>query len=217
MASSGINVVMTVIGFVLSAMFIVFVCTRLICARILLHSTRRRSVAIASRSDLSILERGLNGLKPLDISSFPTKKFGDAFFTSKEDAQCTVCLADYDSEDTLRILPLCAHYFHVSCIDIWLQQHSTCPVCRISLLLQGTDKKRVSMQPMFSSAVRSQCGVLSMFSSSRPHGSPATEEWHLCESGRVGGGEDDPVVLARGIQQVTKGSENKEVESPSSG
>lgn len=54
MISSGTNLVMTVIGFAVSTMFIVFVCTRLICARIQLNA-RRRSFAYASRSDLSIV------------------------------------------------------------------------------------------------------------------------------------------------------------------
>ncbi|KAK3016167.1 hypothetical protein RJ639_005651 [Escallonia herrerae] len=68
--------------------------------------------------------------------------------------RCTVCLAEYHAEDTLRILPFCGHFFHATCIDIWLQQHSTCPVCRISLR-ELPENKRL-MQPMFSSAVRSQ-------------------------------------------------------------
>ncbi|PKH67485.1 hypothetical protein CRG98_050158, partial [Punica granatum] len=54
MMSNGINLVMTVIGFAVSTMFIVFVCTRLICARIQL-SASRRSFPLASRSDLSIV------------------------------------------------------------------------------------------------------------------------------------------------------------------
>lgn len=85
MISSGTNLVMTVIGFAVSTMFIVFVCTRLICARIQLNA-RRRSFAYASRSDLSILERGLHGLEPVAVANFPTKKYGEVFFTSAEDA-----------------------------------------------------------------------------------------------------------------------------------
>ncbi|KAL3369588.1 hypothetical protein AABB24_010101 [Solanum stoloniferum] len=153
MTSSAVNLVMTVIGFTVSIIFIVFVCTRLICARIQ-YLTRRRSSAYTSRSDLSILERGLHGLEPLAVANFPTKKYSDAFFSFAEDTQCTICLAEYREEDTLRILPLCGHYFHATCIDIWFQQHSTCPVCRISL--RETADKKCFLQPLFSSAVRSQ-------------------------------------------------------------
>ncbi|CAN4105838.1 unnamed protein product [Withania somnifera] len=153
MTSSAVNLVMTVIGFTVSTIFIVFVCTRLICARIQ-YLTRRRSSAYTSRSGLSILERGLHGLEPLAVANFPTKQYSDAFFTCAEDTQCTVCLAEYREEDTIRILPSCGHYFHATCIDIWFQQQSTCPVCRISLC--DTADKKCFMQPLFSSAVRSQ-------------------------------------------------------------
>nr|GMC58979.1 RING-H2 finger protein ATL38-like [Ipomoea batatas] len=159
MISSETNLVMTVIGFAVSTMFIVFVCTRLICARIQLSSTRR-SLARASGSDLSILERGLHGLEPLAVSKFPTKKYSDVFFTSAEDTQMHSSLADYQQEDSLRILPFCGHYFHATCIDVWLQQHSTCPVCRISLR-EVTEKKRF-MPPLFSSAVRCHHAMASM-------------------------------------------------------
>ncbi|KAG9160859.1 hypothetical protein Leryth_008684 [Lithospermum erythrorhizon] len=159
MMSSSINLVMTVIGFSVSTMFIVFVCTRLICARIQLN-TSRRSFSRANRSDLSTLERGLHGLEPYAVANFPLKKYNDANFFTAENTQCTVCLAEYKGEDILRILPSCGHSFHATCIDIWLQQHCTCPVCRISLR-DHSEKKRF-MQPMFSSAIRSHFSTESL-------------------------------------------------------
>ncbi|KAE8721552.1 Gag protease polyprotein [Hibiscus syriacus] len=155
MISGGMNLVMTVIGFTVSIMFIVFICTRLICARIQLRASRR-SLAVSSRSDLSMLERGTHGLEPVVVANFPTKNFCEECFSADKDAQCAVCLSEYRCEDTLRILPYCGHSFHVTCIDIWLQQHSTCPVCRVSLR-EFPEKKR-SMQPLFSSAIRSHFG-----------------------------------------------------------
>ncbi|XP_057462540.1 RING-H2 finger protein ATL66-like [Actinidia eriantha] len=222
MMSSGINLVMTVIGFAVSTMFIVFVCTRLICARIQLISSRR-SFAISSRSDLSMLERGLHGLEPLVIAKFPKQKCNDAFFGSSEDAQCTICLAEYHGEDILRILPYCGHSFHATCIDKWLQQHSTCPVCRISLR-ELPDKN--CMQPMFSSAVRFQYGTESLDTtnschclpissglSSGPHDDPTVgpvlENQFALESNRV---EDGESVDG---SQATKDLQTKHVESPS--
>ncbi|KAK1409680.1 hypothetical protein QVD17_36209 [Tagetes erecta] len=153
MMSPGINLVMTVIGFSVSTMFIVFVCTRLICARIHYISSRR-SFRMSSRSDLNALERGIRGAEGFVAASFPTKKYSDPFFSCAKDAQCIVCLSEYHADDTLRILPSCGHFFHSSCIDIWLQQHCTCPVCRVSL--REVFDKRCPMQPMFSSAIRFQ-------------------------------------------------------------
>ncbi|KAL0739216.1 hypothetical protein Bca4012_015426 [Brassica carinata] len=47
---------------------------------------------------------------------------------------CAVCLCEFETEDKLRLLPMCSHAFHVDCIDTWLLSHSTCPLCRSSLL-----------------------------------------------------------------------------------
>ncbi|KAI4382664.1 hypothetical protein MLD38_008600 [Melastoma candidum] len=159
MISSGVNLVMTAIGFGVSTLFIVFICTRLIWARIQLHAARRRRAAssfpVSSQTDLAVLERGLHGLEAVMISNFPTKKYGeDGFFPCAEHSQCTVCLSEYRPGDMLRILPNCGHSFHATCIDIWLQQHSTCPVCRVSLH-EFPEKSRL-MQPSPSSACRYQ-------------------------------------------------------------
>lgn len=39
------------------------------------------------RSSLLQLERGLHGLEPVVVATFPTKKYSDAFFSSTEDVQ----------------------------------------------------------------------------------------------------------------------------------
>ncbi|KAK0592124.1 hypothetical protein LWI29_016122 [Acer saccharum] len=223
MISSGINLVMTIIGFAVSVMFIVFVCTRLVCARIHLNASRR-SFPIASRSDFSLLERGLHGLEPVTVATFPTKKYSDEYFADTEDAQCTVCLAEYHGEDTLRILPYCGHSFHVTCIDIWLQHHSTCPMCRVSLR-ELPERKRF-MQPLFSSAVRTQYSTEAFDISHNPFNFLLTE--HGFSSRTLGSPGTDPVQEHPGRTEVgetgppttegnqtTKESVNKHVESPS--
>ncbi|KAL7147049.1 hypothetical protein ABFS83_06G082200 [Erythranthe nasuta] len=50
-------------------------------------------------------------------------------------SSCSICLADYEAADMVRLLPSCGHFFHVKCIDPWLLLHPTCPVCRSSPLL----------------------------------------------------------------------------------
>lgn len=52
----------------------------------------------------------------------------------KNPFDCAVCLCEFEPEDKLRLLPKCSHAFHMECIDTWLLSHSTCPLCRASLL-----------------------------------------------------------------------------------
>eukprot|EP01018_Ginkgo_biloba_P007225 Gb_41385 [translate_table: standard] len=58
----------------------------------------------------------------------------------KEASDCAVCLCEFEGEDTLRLLPKCSHAFHSECIDTWLLSHSTCPLCRASLLPDCTNR-----------------------------------------------------------------------------
>ncbi|KAK0601252.1 hypothetical protein LWI29_022470 [Acer saccharum] len=53
-------------------------------------------------------------------------------FSSDED--CSICLDDYIDGDFCRVFPACNHMFHLKCIDHWLKNHLTCPVCRKCLL-----------------------------------------------------------------------------------
>lgn len=96
----------------------------------------------------------MHGLEPVLVAGFPTRKFGDRVGSPGRDTQCTICLAEYREKDVLRVLPYCGHGFHDTCIDIWLRQHSTCPVCRISLRESPDDRKR-TMQPVYSPVIRS--------------------------------------------------------------
>lgn len=139
--------------------------------------------------------------------------------------RCTACLEEYRDDDVLRILPYCGHSFHVTCIDIWLQQHSTCPICRMSLR-ECPDRKRL-MQPLFSSAIRSRYGPESHDSNScqyiltknesrshENHGVNSVEQDHLTtKSGAAEAGENVSSIAEGTLSP--KDLENKHVESPS--
>ncbi|XVF05768.1 hypothetical protein REPUB_Repub05bG0200900 [Reevesia pubescens] len=68
------------------------------------------------------------GLDSSVISSIPL------FVYKKEDykhgLECVICLSPFEDNDAGRNLPKCGHGFHVECIDMWLQSHSNCPICR---------------------------------------------------------------------------------------
>lgn len=48
---------------------------------------------------------------------------------SDDDLTCSVCLEQVNAGELIRTLP-CLHQFHVNCIDPWLRQQGTCPVCK---------------------------------------------------------------------------------------
>ncbi|XP_042017876.1 RING-H2 finger protein ATL67-like [Salvia splendens] len=132
MLGSGMNLITTIIGFGMSATFIVFVCTRLICGR-LRRLEAQQMLDIDSRIDLELPEHRINGLEPVVVAAIPTMKFNREAFSSRENTQCSICLCEYQEKEVLRIMPKCGHSFHLCCIDVWLRKQSTCPVCRLSV------------------------------------------------------------------------------------
>ncbi|XP_053329269.1 E3 ubiquitin-protein ligase RLIM isoform X2 [Spea bombifrons] len=72
------------------------------------------------------------GLTKEQIDNLSTRNFGenDALKT------CSVCITEYTEGNKLRKLP-CSHEYHVHCIDRWLSENSTCPICRRAVLVSG--------------------------------------------------------------------------------
>ncbi|VDP04824.1 unnamed protein product [Soboliphyme baturini] len=46
---------------------------------------------------------------------------------------CPVCIEPYHPGDAVRVL-ICKHVFHKTCVDPWLLQHRTCPMCKMDFL-----------------------------------------------------------------------------------
>ena len=42
---------------------------------------------------------------------------------------CPICLEDMEPGSEVRTLP-CEHFYHAACVEGWLKQKSSCPVCR---------------------------------------------------------------------------------------
>jgi hypothetical protein len=51
-----------------------------------------------------------------------------------EGIDCSVCLSEFQEDESLRLLPKCSHAFHLPCIDTWLKSHSNCPLCRANIV-----------------------------------------------------------------------------------
>ncbi|XP_058104765.1 putative RING-H2 finger protein ATL35 [Magnolia sinica] len=141
------NWLAAIVAFGMSAVFIAYICTMLICRRI--HDEESRAAAMeAFDAELrSEQDESINGLEPAVVAGFPTMKFNSNAFHSREDAQCSICLGEYQEKEILRIMPTCGHTFHLTCIDTWLHKQSTCPVCRLSL--QDSVEAKHMISPMF--------------------------------------------------------------------
>lgn len=160
-SSMGMNVLTTAMAFSVSAFFVLFVFTRILCARIHLRNAAAQHAAAAQAGDVAIhVERSVHGMEPSVVTAFPTVKLGDDSQRppAKEESHCTVCLEEYQAKDVVRVLPYCGHAFHVACIDAWLKQQSTCPICRASM--RATTKHRAAaaatMPPVYYAVAMAQ-------------------------------------------------------------
>ncbi|XP_009787127.1 E3 ubiquitin-protein ligase Os04g0590900-like [Nicotiana tabacum] len=74
---------------------------------------------------------GLDEALIKSITVFKYKKGGGLL---TEGTDCSVCLSEFQDDESLRLLPKCSHAFHVMCIDTWLKSHSNCPLCRANII-----------------------------------------------------------------------------------
>ncbi|XP_034476587.1 protein goliath isoform X3 [Drosophila innubila] len=77
--------------------------------------------------------RNLCSVTKKAIMKIPTKT---GKMTDEKDMDsdcCAICIESYKPADIIRILP-CKHEFHKNCIDPWLIEHRTCPMCKLDVL-----------------------------------------------------------------------------------
>lgn len=61
-------------------------------------------------------------------------------------AECCICLGVFEDGDKVKVLPPCKHCYHPMCVDKWLANHSSCPLCRASLRRQPNDALEIVVQ-----------------------------------------------------------------------
>ncbi|XP_061399938.1 E3 ubiquitin-protein ligase goliath [Musca vetustissima] len=67
------------------------------------------------------------------IMKIPTKTGKSTDEKDAESDCCAICIEAYKPSDLIRVLP-CKHEFHKNCIDPWLIEHRTCPMCKLDVL-----------------------------------------------------------------------------------
>ncbi|XP_026530594.1 E3 ubiquitin-protein ligase RNF128 [Notechis scutatus] len=107
-----------------------FIVTAATVGYFIFYSTRRLRVARAqNRRQRRLKEDARKAIGQLQLR---TLKQGDKE-TGPDADSCAVCIEAYKPNDVVRILT-CNHLFHKSCIDPWLLEHRTCPMCKCDIL-----------------------------------------------------------------------------------
>ncbi|KAJ1273809.1 hypothetical protein BS78_05G013200 [Paspalum vaginatum] len=107
------------------------------CARHCARRRRRRRALAAPPPAASSVDSELSAKKSALVL---VGRIPEAVYDAAEaagGAECAICLGELADGDRVRLLPTCRHGFHVRCIDLWLSAHSSCPICRHSLLEEG--------------------------------------------------------------------------------
>ncbi|XVF17314.1 hypothetical protein REPUB_Repub10bG0109600 [Reevesia pubescens] len=64
-----------------------------------------------------------------------------------EGTECSVCLNEFQEDESLRLLPKCSHAFHLPCIDTWLRSHKNCPLCRAPVVCEDMVAQASESEP----------------------------------------------------------------------
>jgi hypothetical protein len=95
-----------------------------------------------ARADSMNLQQS-NGLSTTQITdNSTTLTYSDTEYDSPgHSSVCSICTLDYEPHQELRSLDQCDHRFHIGCIDRWLADHNTCPLCRASVLPTNSQRE----------------------------------------------------------------------------
>ncbi|XP_060198972.1 E3 ubiquitin-protein ligase RING1-like [Lycium barbarum] len=99
------------------------------------------------------------GLQPSVIDKITIFKFktGNGMI---EGTNCSVCLNEFQDDESLRLLPNCKHAFHIHCIDTWLRSHTNCPLCRSGIVNSLNAPAVVSIEPNLGTILSANEGSL---------------------------------------------------------
>ncbi|XP_074863726.1 E3 ubiquitin-protein ligase RNF128 isoform X2 [Carettochelys insculpta] len=107
-----------------------FIVTAATVGYFIFYSARRLRVARAQNRKERQLKA--DAKKAIGHLQLHTLKQGDKEIGPEGDS-CAVCIEVYKTNDVVRILT-CNHLFHKTCIDPWLLEHRTCPMCKLDIL-----------------------------------------------------------------------------------
>lgn len=128
--------------------------------RVDLARVRRFSLSWQREEPFASEPRGLEEavIRSIPVIHYKTERDRD-FGGERSICECVVCLNEFHEDEKLRVIPNCGHVFHIDCIDIWLQNNVSCPLCRRCIFLTSqTHVDQLLMTPRPSPQYQSQNG-----------------------------------------------------------
>jgi len=103
----------------------------------------RESTSVSIELLLPLHNEDVRGAKWHNINELPTRSFVLREKAEENNIQksCRICMEDFKNDELVRTLP-CLHFFHRKCIDKWLFQNRTCPICKFDII-QNYDLKEL--------------------------------------------------------------------------
>ncbi|PKH76664.1 hypothetical protein CRG98_050026, partial [Punica granatum] len=137
--------VIAVIGILASAFLLVtyYTLVRRYCGRRRQHHQGNHhqvaddaNIGMVNEANRQVNGSGASGLNESIIKSITVYKYqkGEGLVDGTD---CSVCLSEFEENESLRLMPKCNHAFHLPCIDKWLKSHSSCPLCRSNIASLG--------------------------------------------------------------------------------
>ncbi|PON40671.1 43kDa postsynaptic protein [Parasponia andersonii] len=123
-----------------AAMILIILLCALICAlalnaaiRCFLRGQQRHRPVVDRRqqqpkSNAGVAAVALEGVPALVYSAATKTKLAGA------EAECAICLSEFEEGQGIRLMARCNHGFHDHCIHQWLSSNSSCPTCRRTCL-----------------------------------------------------------------------------------
>ncbi|XP_047329413.1 RING-H2 finger protein ATL66-like [Impatiens glandulifera] len=113
-------------------LFLFFIVLSIFCFLYFIYSCTRRYMFL-SRVRTSCPATG--GLDKAEIDRLPVVSYGSSHgYGPSKDGECSICLGCFQEGEKVKVLPLCKHGFHSECVDTWLKNRPSCPLCRGSVV-----------------------------------------------------------------------------------
>ena len=133
-------------GVILISFIVIFFISRWkeICAHQRGDNPSREELIESIMRHLQQLEQDLGAQTPLGEDRTRQLRSRRYKALRERDVTCAICVEDFQNGERVKELP-CKHIFHPTCVDEWLNNHSSlCPLCKANIRSENVPSRQLS-------------------------------------------------------------------------